>query len=149
MRNVLSKVRASDRYTVSRELKTVFNASSQEEVGKRFKSLGSSWKERYPKMVYALERSFDALTRYYGYPEAIGRSISSTNIIERMNKEVRRRIKIIDSLRTEDSAVKIIYSRVIELNSSWSNRTLNGFAACREEIREMFDVRYPVLTQTS
>ena len=69
-------------------------------------------------MVYALERSFDVLTSYYGYPEAIRRSIRSTNIIERMNKEVRRSIKIIDSFPTEDSAVKITYSRVIELNSS-------------------------------
>ena len=149
MRNALSKVRASDRYTVAGELKTVFNASSREEAGKRFKSFSGSWNKRYPKMVYALERSFDALTGYYGYPESIRRSICSTNIIERMNREVRGRIKIIDSLPTEDGAVKIIYSRVIELNSSWSNRTLNGFAACREDVQEMFDVRYPVLTQDS
>ena len=66
-----------------------------------------------------------------------------------MNNEVRRRIKIIDSLPTEYSAVKTICSGVIESNSNRSNRTPNVFAACREEIREMFDVRYPVLTQDS
>jgi len=36
-----------------------------------------------------------------------------------MNKEIRRRIKIIDSLPTEESALKIIYLRVAELNEKW------------------------------
>lgn len=72
MRNALSKVRASDRYTVAMELKTVFNASSREEAGKRFKSFSSSRNKRYPKMVYALERSFDVLTRCYDIPRQSG-----------------------------------------------------------------------------
>jgi len=148
MRNALSKAMAPDRYTVSRELKTVFNTSSREEAGKRFKTF-SSFNKQYPDMIYALQRSFDILTRYYDCPEAIGRFVRSTSIIERMNKEVKRRIRIIDSLHTEDIAVKIIYSRVIEPNSNWSNRILNGYAACREDIKEMLDGRYPVLTQDS
>lgn len=64
----------------------MFNVSSREEVGKWFKSFGSSWNKRCPKMVYALERSFDALTGYYSYPKAIRRSVRSMNIIEKMNK---------------------------------------------------------------
>ena len=39
--------------------------------------------------------------------------IHSTNLIERMNKEIRRRINIIDSLPSEESAMKIIYLRVL------------------------------------
>lgn len=45
--------------------------------------------------------------------------------MERTNKEVRRRIKIIDSLPTEDSALRIVYLRVAELNKKWSHRVLN------------------------
>ncbi len=55
------------------------------------------------------------------------RSIHSNNIIERMNKEIRRRIKIIDSLPTEDSALKIVYLKVAELNEKYSRRVLNGY----------------------
>jgi putative transposase len=91
--------------TLSRELKTVFNTSSREEAEKRFKTF-SSFNKRYPDMIYALERIFDILTRYDDCPEAIGRFVRSTSIIERMNREVRRRIRIIDSLHTEDIAVK-------------------------------------------
>ena len=43
-----------------------------------------------------------------------------------MNKEIRRRIKVIDSLPTEESAMKIIYLRVAEYNEKWSHREING-----------------------
>ncbi|MGC8645725.1 MAG: transposase, partial [Thermoplasmata archaeon] len=77
------------------------------------------------------------------YPQPIRRSIHSNNIIERMNKEVRRRIKVIDSLPTEESALKIVYLRVAELNERYSHRVLNGYFKCRDELREMFSTRYP------
>jgi transposase-like protein len=54
-----------------------------------------------------------------------------------MNKEIRRRIKIIDSLPSEDSAMKIIYLRVTEINEKWSQRSLRGFYKCMDEIREI------------
>jgi putative transposase len=52
-----------------------------------------------------MERNMGLLLKYYAYPESIRRSIHSTNLIERMNEEIRRRIKIIDSLQSEESAI--------------------------------------------
>ena len=49
--------------------------------------------------------------------------IHSTNLIERMNKEIRRRIKVIDSMPSEESAMKIIYLRAAEINDKWSMRS--------------------------
>lgn len=86
----------------------------------------------------------NTLLKYYDYPEPIRRSIHSTNLIERMNKEIRRRIKIIDSLPTEESAMKVIYLRVVEINEAWSQRMMRGFYKCKDEIREMFQKRYPL-----
>ena len=55
------------------------------------------------------------------------RSLHFSNIIERMNKEIRRRIKVIDIRPSESAAMKIIYLRVDELNEKWSYRVLNGY----------------------
>ena len=49
------------------------------------------------------------LFTYFQYPESIRRSLHSSNIIERMNREIRRRIKVLDSLPGESVAMKIIY----------------------------------------
>ena len=91
-----------------------------------------------------MEKNLSILLKYYDYPESIRRSIHSTNLIERMNKEIRRRIKIIDSLPSEESAMKIIYLRSAEINEQWSLRSPRGFYKCKDEIREMFQKRYPL-----
>ena len=91
-----------------------------------------------------MEKNLSILFRYHDYPELIRRSIHSTNLIERMNKEIQRRIKIIDFLPSEDSAMKIIYLRVAEINERWSQRSMRVFYKCMDEIREMFQKRYPL-----
>ena len=85
----------------------------------------------------------DLLLTYYKYPEPIRKVIRSTNMIGRLNKEIRRRIKIIDSLTGEESARKIIYLRIIEENNKYSGRTLLGFNICKDDIMKTFDMRYP------
>ena len=54
-----------------------------------------------------MEKNLNILLKYHDYPESIRRSIHSTNLIERMNKEIRRRIKIIDSMPSEESAIDL------------------------------------------
>ncbi len=53
-----------------------------------------------------MEKDLEVLLKYYDYPEFIRRSIHSSNLMERMNKQIRLRIKIIGSLPSEESAMK-------------------------------------------
>jgi len=64
-------------------------------------------------------------------------------IIPFLNKKIRRRIKVISSLSTEESTLKIIHLRVAELNKKRSHRILNGYFKCKDEWIEMFSRRYP------
>ena len=52
-------------------------------------------------------------------------------------------IKIIDSMLSEESAMKIIYLRAAEINDKWSMRSLRGYYKCIDEIKEMSQDRYP------
>ena len=47
------------------------------------------------------------------------------------------------TLPTEESALKIVYLRVAEMNEKYSHRVLNGYFKCRDELKEMFSKRYP------
>ncbi len=113
MRNVITRVRASDKEQVGKDLRNIFNPMDKKEAEYMLNEFTVKWKDKYPGAVTNLNRNSDYLFTYYNYPESIRKSIRSTNIIEKMNKEFRRRIKIIDSLPTEESARKIIYLRVI------------------------------------
>ena len=142
--NFQSNVRVQDRNEIDSDLKKIFLSHTREEALNLFGEFSSKWSQKYPRPVYNMEKRLNALLKYYDYPEPIRKSIHSTNLIERMNREVRRRIKIIDSLPSEESAMKIIYLRSIEINERWSLRTLRGFYKCRDEIMEMFQKRYPL-----
>jgi transposase-like protein len=65
-------------------------------------------------------------------------------MIERLNREIRRRIKIMDSLPSEESASKIIYLRIIEENNKYSRRIILGFNLCKDDIMRIFDIKYPL-----
>ena len=92
---------------IDSQLKQIFLSEDREEASKRFNKFKSIWENKYPKQVYNLERKLNYLFTYFQYPKSIRRSIHS-NIIEIMNKEIRRRIKTIDSLPTEESAMNIL-----------------------------------------
>ena len=143
-RNFESHVRVQDRNEIDSDLKGIFLSRSREEALNQFTEFKNRWSKRYPRPVYNMEKNLSILLKYYDYPESIRRSIHSTNLIERMNKEIRRRIKIIDSLPSEESAMKIIYLRLAEINEKWSQQSLRGFYKCMDEIREMFQERYPL-----
>jgi transposase-like protein len=90
-----------------------------------------------------MENRLDLLLAYYRYPEQVRKVIRSTNMIERLNREIRRRIKIMDSLPGEESARNIIYLRIIEENNKYSGRTIPRFNICKDDIMRIFDMRYP------
>ena len=143
-RNLESHVRVQDRNEIDSDLKGIFLSRTREEALNQFNAFRDKWSSKYPRPVYNMEKNLSILFRYHDYPEPIRRSIHSTNLIERMNKEIQRRIKIIDFLPSEDSAMKIIYLRVAEINERWSQRSMRVFYKCMDEIREMFQKRYPL-----
>ena len=143
-RNLESYVRIQDRNEIDSDLKGIFLSRTREEAMKHFTEFKNKCSPKYPRPVYNMEKNLSTLIKYYDYPESIRRSIHSTNLIERMNKEILRRIKIIDSLPTEESAMKVIYLRVVEINEAWSQRMMRGFYKCKDGIREMFQKRYPL-----
>lgn len=86
--------------------------------------------QKYPNLVYHIEKYLRSLLKYYEYPEPIRRSILSTNIIKRINKKIYGRIRIIYSPSSEETVIKIIYLGAAELNEKWSFRSMRGFYKC-------------------
>ncbi len=107
-----------DRNEIDSDLKVIFLFRSREDAIDQFTEFKNKWSAKYQKPVYNMERNLGILLKYYDYPEPIRRSIHPTNILECMNKEIRMRIKIIDSLPSE-SAMKVIYLRVAEMNERY------------------------------
>ncbi|CAC11835.1 transposase related protein [Thermoplasma acidophilum] len=111
-RNFESKIRVSDRDEADTDLKGIFLSGSKDESIRRLNDFKSKWLPEYMKPIYIIGKNLGVLLEYCKFPRSVKRSIHSTNIIERINKEIRRRIKIIDSLPSEENIMNITYLRL-------------------------------------
>ena len=70
------------------------------------------WSKRCPGAVESLNEAGDELLTFYSFPKLQWKAIRTTNTIERLNEEFRRRVKTQGSLPTEDCALVLLYSLV-------------------------------------
>jgi transposase-like protein len=71
-----------------------------------------TWGKRCPGVVASLREGGDELLTFFRFPKAQWKTLRSTNVIERLHEEFRRRVKTQGSLPTEDAALVLLFSLV-------------------------------------
>jgi transposase-like protein len=142
VRNTLHKVKKKHTDEIVTDLKKIYKAPSREYAEQALNDLSSKWDRIYPHLAQSWFEDKDELFAFYKYPDSIQKSIYTTNWIERANKEIRKRLKTMNSLPNEKAAEKILYLKIIDYNSKWSERRLKGFLAARENLIQLFEERY-------
>ena len=75
--------------------------------------------EQFPKAVECLEEGFEDSVQFYAFEELDGRKISSTNTLERLNREIRRRSSVVGIFPSTDSYIRLITSYLLEYSDDW------------------------------
>ena len=75
-------------------------------------TFGRTWAKRCPGVVTSLREGDDELLTFFAFPKAQWKALRSTNVIERLYEEFRRRVKTQGSLPSEDAAVVLLFSLV-------------------------------------
>ena len=94
----------------------------------RFDEFKQKWQKKYPKLISSWEKKLDNLLTFLDFPVGIRRFIYTTNQLERLNKEIKRRTKIIESFSTEASLEKIVYFILKEEADKYSRRKMPNFS---------------------
>lgn len=92
-RNVLAKVPKKLKKTVADDMRFIFYASSKEKAIEFFDIFRERWQQDLPSAVKCLENSIESCLTFVICPEEEWNSLRTTNIIERLNKEFKRRTK--------------------------------------------------------
>ncbi|AST91275.1 IS256 family transposase [Sutcliffiella cohnii] len=143
VRSTMNKARKKDQAELSTDLKKVYTSSTYVEAEKAFGELREKWKKRYSREIASWEEDLPVLLTFLRYPEEIQKYIYTTNLIERTIKEIRKRLKTMNSLPNIEAAEKITYLTSIDYNERWSRRKLSGFGLAHDQILKMFEERYP------
>ena len=142
VRASLNKVRRRDREKIARDLKRIYQVNNKKEALSGLENLEKNWKRIYPELVESWRRDFSTLSAFLDYPEEIRASIYTINILERANKEIKRRTKTIEVFSYVKAIEKILYLISTELNEKWSRRVHRGFIKAKPILEKMRRERY-------
>ena len=102
-RNVLAKVPRKLKKAVADDLRSIFYASSKQKAMGFFNTFKDKWQKDLPTAVKCLENSIEACLTFFICPEEEWISLRTTNIIERLNKEFKRRTKPMEIVAGENA----------------------------------------------
>jgi len=139
VKRVLHKIRIQDRQIVALLLKNIYKAESREKALKAFSVFKNYCQNKYPNAVKSVEKDLPYLLNFFYAPPTVRNSIYTTNLLERTIKEIRRRIKIVDSFPSPDSLENSLFIIISYLNSSWANRKLKGFSLWNFKISSILE----------
>ena len=114
MRNIMATVPKKQKEIFCAELKKLWQAETKEEAEKLKEAFVEKYAETYPKAVECLEEGFEDSIQYYGFSKIDSRKISSTNTLERLNKEVRRRSRVVGIFPSIESYERLMTASLIE-----------------------------------
>lgn len=119
MRNILAKVPRSIQAEMKRLVKQVFESPTYEEGEKRARALMSRFEGRYPSAMACLGEDLEASLEHLRFPEAHRKRIRTTNLLERLLGEGKRRTKVIPRFPGEAACLRLLYATLVKASESW------------------------------
>lgn len=123
-RNVLAKVPHKLKKEVADDLRSIFYASSREKADKFYKSFYEKWNKEIPSAVKSLTQSIDSCLTFLKFPEEEWISLRTTNIIERLNKEFKRRTKSMEIVAGENACYRLLAFISLKMELSWRSNPI-------------------------
>lgn len=121
--NILEKAPLTLREELKAKLQRLWNQSSLLEAERYLEQLLEEYKKLAPNSMDCLREDRNTLLRFLEFPASHRKTIRTTNLIERVIREVRRRTKVMDTLDSEFGAYGILMGVVREQNERWTKKS--------------------------
>jgi len=122
MRNALAHVQKGQQTVVAAAIRQVFNQPDREGAGATWRHVADQLRARWPKLADLMDDSEHDVLAYMSFPVQHRTKLHSTNPIERLNKEVKRRADVVGIFPNEDSITRLIGAVLFEQNDEWQTQ---------------------------
>jgi transposase-like protein len=119
MRNVLAHVPKGDKAIVAAAIRTVFAQPDRKAAGGQLGEVVQTMAPRWPKAAEVLARGEEEVLTYMSFPREHWTRIYSTNPLERLNREVKRRTDVVGIFPNTDAVLRLVGSVLIEIHEEW------------------------------
>ena len=120
-RNVLAKVPQKLKQAVADDLRSIFYASSREKAREFSAKFSEHWQKEIPSAVKCFQNSLESCLTFFDFPEEEWISLRTSNVIERLNKEFRRRTRPMEIVAGEHACYTLLAFISIRMEIYWKS----------------------------
>jgi putative transposase len=118
-RNLLGMVRTKRRKELAEGLRGVFAAPSREVALRLASELAARWRRSHPAVAKHLEEHIEECLSCLAFPESHRRRIRTTNGLERLNQEIKRRSRVVRIFPNREACLRLVSALAIEQSEEW------------------------------
>ncbi|KAA9382400.1 IS256 family transposase [Neorhizobium galegae] len=120
MRNALAHAGKSGRRVVSAFIATAFAQETPEAASIQWRSVADQIRPKVPKLAHLMDESESEVLAYMTFPKQHWAKLHSTNPIERLNGEIKRRTEVVGIFPNDDAIIRLVGALLLEQNDEWA-----------------------------
>lgn len=128
-RNLLQRVPRAHQGMVTAALRSVFAQESADEILSRWDDLAASLADRFPKAAELMQESREDVLAFRPFPRTHWRKIWSTNLLERVNEEIKRRTRVVGIFPNDAAITRLVGAVLLEQDEHWQLEGRRMFSA--------------------
>ena len=131
LRNLIAKAPKHAHEAVRKDYHRIVYAETLDTAQKAREAFLGKWKKLCPGVAASLEEAGENLLMFYQFPESQWRSLRTTNAIERMQLEFRRRVKTQAALPNEGAVLRVFFG--LWISGQMKLHRINGYPRHRRK----------------
>ena len=120
MRNALAHVGTKQRAMVAAAIRTAFTQETREAAHKEWRAVADRLRERFPKLGALMDEAENDVLAHLAFPKEHWQQLHSTNPLERLNGEIKRRTDVVAIFPNEAAIVRLVGALLLEQNDEWA-----------------------------
>lgn len=119
-RNLLGMVGAAKRKELASDLRAIFSATSRKQAFGIASSVALKWRQKgNEKVAEHLEEHIEECLTCLAFPESHRRRIRTTNGLERLNQEIKRRTRVVRIFPNREACLRLVTALAVEQSEEW------------------------------
>lgn len=143
MRNSAKYVSYNDLRAVMKDLKHVYQASTEQKGLEALELAREKWNKKYPAIFRSWDKNWDRLSNIYKYSLQLRRLMYTTNPIESYHRMIRKVTKTKGAFSSENAVLKQVYLAIMNAQTKWSGKIFH-WTAIQNDLNAYFSDRIKV-----
>jgi len=120
MRNALAHVGSKQRQMAAAPIRTAFTQETLSAARKEWRAVADRLRERFPKLGELMDEAEHDVLAHMAFPKDHWQQLHSTNPLERLNGEIKRRTNVVAIFPNENAIIRLVGALLLEQNDEWA-----------------------------